>query len=67
MKEKHEFKQSKRRGRHKVEIDSIFEAIVINIKKIRNRLNLNLYEIKLNFMIVLNINILSPSNLNNII
>ena len=42
MKEIQEFKQSKRRGRHKVEIDLLLEAIVINIKKIRNHLNVTL-------------------------
>ena len=39
IKEIQEFKQSKRRGRDKVEIDLILEAIVLNIRKIRNHLN----------------------------
>ena len=42
IKEIQEFKQSKRRGRTKVEIDLILEAIVFNIRKIRNHLNVTL-------------------------
>ena len=42
IKEIQEFQQSKRRGRHKVEIDLILEAIVFNIRKIRNHLNVTL-------------------------
>lgn len=42
IKEIQEFKQSKRRGREKVEIDLILEAIVLNIKKIKNHLNVTL-------------------------
>lgn len=42
IKEIQEFKQSKRRGRTKVEIDLILEAIVFNLRKIRNHLNLTL-------------------------
>ena len=42
IKEIQEFKQSKRRGRTKVEIDLILEAIVFNLRKIRNHLNVTL-------------------------
>ena len=42
IKEIQEFKQSKRRGRKKVEIDLILEAIVFNLRKIRNHLNVTL-------------------------
>lgn len=42
IKEIQEFIQSKRIGREKVEIDLILEAIVLNIKKIRNHLNVTL-------------------------
>ena len=42
IKEIQEFQQSKRIGREKVEIDLILEAIVLNIKKIRNHLNVTL-------------------------
>ena len=42
IKEIHEFKQSKRQGRTKVEIDLILEAIVFNLRKIRNHLNVTL-------------------------
>ena len=42
IKEIQEFKQSKRIGRTKVEIDLILEAIVFNLRKIRNHLNLTL-------------------------
>jgi len=42
IKEIQEFIQSKRIGRKKVEIDLILEAIVLNIKKIRNHLNVTL-------------------------
>ena len=42
IKEIQEFKQSKRRGRYKVEIDLILEAIVLNLRKIRNHLNVTL-------------------------
>ena len=42
IKERQEFEQSKRRGRDKVEIDLILEAIVVNIKKIRKHLNVTL-------------------------
>ena len=42
IKEIQEFKQSKRRGRQKVEIDLILEAIVFNLRKIRKQLNATL-------------------------
>lgn len=42
IKEIQEFQQSKRRGRKKVEIDLILEAIVFNLRKIRNHLNVTL-------------------------
>ena len=42
IKEIQEFKQSKRRGRQKVEIDLILEAIVFNLRKIRTHLNVTL-------------------------
>ena len=42
IKEIQEFKQSKRKGRTKVEIDLILEAIVFNLRKIRNHLNVTL-------------------------
>ena len=42
IKEIQEFQQSKRRGRYKVEIDLILEAIVLNLRKIRNHLNVTL-------------------------
>ena len=42
IKEIQEFKKSKRRGRTKVEIDLILEAIVVNLKKIRTHLNVTL-------------------------
>ena len=42
IKEIQEFKKSKRRGRNKVEIDLILEAIVFNLRKIRNHLNVTL-------------------------
>ena len=42
IKEIQEFKQSKRRGRQKVEIDLILEAIVFNLRKIRKQLNVTL-------------------------
>ena len=47
IKEIQEFKQTKRIGRTKVEIDLILEAIVFNLRKIRNHLkcdiNLNIW------------------------
>ena len=42
IKEIQEFEQSKRRGRTKVEIDLILEAIVFNLRKIRKHLNITL-------------------------
>lgn len=42
IKEIQEFKQSKRRGRSKVKIDLTLEAIVFNLRKIRNHLNVTL-------------------------
>jgi len=44
IKEIQEFKQSKRRGRQKVEIDLILEAIVFNLRKIRKQLNATLIQ-----------------------
>ena len=42
LKEIQKFQQSKRIGREKVEIDLILEAIVFNLRKIRNHLNVTL-------------------------
>lgn len=56
IKEIQEFQQSKRKGRKKVEIDLILEAIVLNIKKIRNHLKCNI-NLKIRFLFYITITI----------